>query len=59
MGYWTEFGINYLEYITISEVAVVALNSILASFGFIALGSLLSHIYLGDIFKVGEGKYTQ
>jgi hypothetical protein len=46
MGYWTEFGINYLEYITISEVAVVALNSILASFGFIALGSLLSHIYL-------------
>lgn len=58
MGYWTEFGINYLEYITISEVAVVALNSILASFGYIALGSLLSHIYLGDIFKVGEGKNT-
>ncbi|QUX93372.1 hypothetical protein CYL31_19065 [Marinomonas sp. A3A] len=58
MGYWTEFGINHLEYITISEVAVVALNSILASFGFIALGSLLSYIYLGNIFKVGEGKYT-
>ncbi|MGP9645047.1 MULTISPECIES: hypothetical protein, partial [unclassified Halomonas] len=58
MGYWTEFGINYLEYITISEVAIVALNSILASFGFIALGALLSHIYLGNIFKVGEGKYT-
>jgi hypothetical protein len=58
MGYWTEFGINYLEYITISEVAIIALNSIMASFGFIMLGALLSHIYLGDFFKVGEGKHT-
>jgi hypothetical protein len=58
MGYWTEFGINYLEYITITEVTVVALSSLLTSFGFIALGYLLSHIYLGDFFKVGEGKNT-
>lgn len=58
LGYWTEFGVNYLEYITISEVAVVGLNALVASFGFIVLAALLSHIYLGSIFKIGEGRDT-
>ena len=56
MGYWAEFGVNYWEYITISEVSVVALNSIVYSFGFVVLSSLLSYIYLDKYFKVGEGR---
>jgi hypothetical protein len=58
MGYWGEFGINYLEYITITEVAVVALSSLLPTVGIMLLGSFISHIYMGKFFKVGERRNT-
>ncbi|WBA13864.1 hypothetical protein [Salinivibrio proteolyticus] len=58
MGYWTEFGINYLEYITLSEIAIISLDSIFSAFGLTAFGGLLSYIYLGNLFRVGAGRNT-
>jgi hypothetical protein len=60
MGFWGEFGINFLEFISITEVTVVALKSLISSLGPILVGVFLSKLFINsDLhFPAGGGSDT-
>lgn len=58
-AYWSSFGINILEYATLSDVAKVAIIPVGSAFVFILLGFLLSEVSFAPYFPSGEGKGTR
>lgn len=43
-GYWSQFGINILQYISFTDVLKLALYPVASSFGFFLVGALISHL---------------
>lgn len=58
MGFWSELNINFLEYITLTEVAVISLGSLISSFGLLLLTSFISEIYIRPVMPIGGGRDT-
>jgi hypothetical protein len=58
MGFWDEFEINVLEFISITEVTVVALKSLISSLGPILVGAFLSELFITSHFSAGGGRDT-
>ena len=58
MGFWSELNINFLEYITLTEVAVISIGSLISSFGLLLLSSFISEIYIRPVMPIGGGRDT-
>lgn len=58
-GYWSQFNINILEYIDVSDVVGLSIYPILYSSFFIALGAVGGHIAIGNDLPPGGGANTR
>ena len=55
-GYWSQFGINILQYVGFTDVLKLALYPVASSFGFFLVGVLISHF--GPTLPPGGGRAT-
>jgi len=54
-GYWSIFGINIFEYISLTDVIKVAIHQLAYYSAFIVLGIIIAELFISPFFKSGEG----
>lgn len=57
-GFWNQFNINFLEYVSINEVILLSLKSLIISFSGFLLGVLINQLYMTKVLPYGEGRDT-
>lgn len=57
-GYWSTFGVNILEYISLGEVLKLTAYPIISTFLIVAFGAVLGELHLGQL-PAGGGRGTR
>ena len=58
-GYWSPFGVNILEYISLTDILKSTVYPIASAFFFLALGVMIGQVtHIGPSLPPGEGKNT-
>jgi hypothetical protein len=58
-GYWGAFDINVLEFISLADIAKLAVYPVVASFGFMLTGALISQTLHAPLFPPGGGSESK
>ncbi|WP_027924435.1 hypothetical protein [Pseudomonas sp. URMO17WK12:I12] len=58
-GYWSPFGVNILEYVSLTDIVKSTIYPIASAFIFLALGVIMGQLVrIGPTLPPGEGKHT-